>query len=233
MGASSRPINKYTGGYQLLYPSARILTVKTSMVDAACSTRKANIKRVAPALEILYSLPPDTKILLHLFSNGGSFTSILIAKEYQLHTGKLLPISAMVLDSTPGRATYEATIKAFAVGLPMNIIVRFVGILLLRFFYGLYRLVYLLGAEIDAVEQARQDLNSKSLMGIDTPRLYIYSTADEMVDWHFVEEHMAEAQSVGYVVDSEKYLASGHCGHMMKDSERYWGATERLWNTAT
>jgi hypothetical protein len=48
--------------------------------------------------------------------------------------GRALPVTAVVMDSSPGRATYEATVRAFAVALPKNILVRLIGILVLRIF---------------------------------------------------------------------------------------------------
>jgi hypothetical protein len=190
-----------------------------------------NVKRVGPVLEVLYTLPPKTKLLLHFFSNGGSFTSILIAKKYQEKMGKLLPATAVILDSTPGRGTYEATVRAFAVALPKNPVIRVIGILGIRMFFWLYYFAYLLRRKLDLVAQASKDLNTKTLMDVDTPRLYIYSEADDMVAWQSVEEHIEEAKKLGYTVESEKYLESSHCGHMMIDEKRYWAAVQRLWST--
>ena len=231
MDASPRHISKYTAGYEKLYPSARILAITTSSIDAAFTTHGANIKRVVPVLEILYALPPNAKLLLHFFSNGGSFTSTLIARKYKEKMGNPLPTTAVILDSTPGRATYEATVRAFAVTLPKNPVIKFIGILFLRLFYWLYRVTYLLSSQKDLVEKARTDLNTKTLMDVDTPRLYIYSEADDMVAWQSVEEHIEEAKRLGYAADREKYLESGHCGHLMRDEKRYWGAVQRLWST--
>jgi hypothetical protein len=237
MDASPRHISKYTTGYENLYPSARILVITTTSIDATLTTWDANLKRVAPVLEILYTLPPNARLLLHFFSDGGSFTSLLIAKKYQEKMGKLLPTTALILDSSPGRATYEATVRAFAVALPKNPVIKAVGILVLRLFFGLYRLAYLLKGllvqkgELNVVEKGRIDLNSRSLMDVATPRLYIYSEADDMVEWEFVEEHIEEAEKFGYVVYREKYVESGHCGHLLIDDKRYWAAVQRLWNT--
>ena len=191
----------------------------------------ANVKRIGPILEVLYKLPPDAKLLLHFFSNGGSFTSILIARKYREKMGKLLPTTVVILDSTPGRVTYEATVRAFAVALPKDPVIKVIGILGIRIFFWLYYFVYLLSRKLDLVAQARKDLNTKTLMDADTPRLYIYSEADDMVAWQFVEEHIEEAKNLGYRVDREKYLESSHCGHMMTDEKRYWTAVQRLWST--
>jgi hypothetical protein len=236
MDAQPRHIAKYTAAYEKLYPSARILVVTTTAIDAAFVTWAANYKRVDLVLEILYTLPPDAKFLLHLFSNGGAFTNNLIANRYRERTGKTLPTTAIILDSTPGRATYEATVRAFAVALPKNLVFKVLGILALRLVFGLYRLAYHLKGllvqegHMDLVERVRVDLNTKSLIDVGSPRLYIYSEADDMVHWQFVEEHIEEAEKLGCVVHKEKFLESGHCGHLTIDSKRYWAAVQRLWS---
>ncbi|CZR66230.1 related to indole-diterpene biosynthesis protein PaxU [Phialocephala subalpina] len=233
MDATPRHMSKYAIGYEKLYPSARILIVTTTQVDAAFRTHAANLKRVKPAVDILYTLPHDTKLLVHFFSNGGAFTTNMMAKAYKEKMGRALPITAMILDSTPGRATYEATIRAFSVALPKNIILRILGILFLRVFFILYKLGYWLQGKMDLVDKARMDLNDKCLFDIDAPRMYIYSVADDMVDWRFVEEHGEEAKSLGYTIDREKFLKSGHAAHLLIDPDRYWETVQRLWSSVS
>jgi len=75
LDAAPRHIAKYTTGYGHLYPSARILVIKTTLPDVIYRSIASNQQRVTPALEILLALPPNAKVLLHLFSNGGAVTS--------------------------------------------------------------------------------------------------------------------------------------------------------------
>ncbi|KAF8863709.1 hypothetical protein BDZ45DRAFT_86431 [Acephala macrosclerotiorum] len=230
MDATPRHMSKYASGYEKLYPSARILIIMTTQIDAAFRTHAANLKRVKPALDVLYALPPDANLLVHFFSNGGAFTMTTMAKTYKEKMGRALLVTAMILDSTPGRATYEATIRAFSVALPKNIILRMLGILFLRVFFFLYKFGYWLQDKMDLVDKARMDLNDKSLFDTDAPRMYIYSVADDMVDWRFVEEHGEEAKSLGYIIDREKFLKSRHAAHLLIDPDRYWAAVQRLWS---
>ncbi|KAE8452021.1 hypothetical protein EG329_002186 [Mollisiaceae sp. DMI_Dod_QoI] len=233
MDATPRHMAKYAAGYEKLYPSARILIITTTQVDAAFRTHAANLNRVKPALDILYTLPTGAKLLLHFFSNGGGFTTTMMAKAYKEKMGQILPITAMVLDSTPGRATYEATIRAFSVGLPKNIFLRTFGVLFLHVFFVLYKVGYWLQGKSDLVDQARMDLNDKSIFDTDAHRMYIYSVADDMVAWESVEEHGEEAKSLGYTVDREKFLESGHAAHLLNDPDRYWATVQRLWRSVS
>jgi hypothetical protein len=233
MNASMRNLAKYTAGYEKLYPSARIVVITTSTVNAAFTTHTANLNRIAPALEIVYGLPPDAKILLHFFSNGGGWTTTLVADTYQAKTDKPLPASAMVLDSTPGKNTYTATVAAFAVGLPKNILLQMVGTWILKMCWLLYRLAYLIGRNDDLIMRTRKGLNNEALFDVKTPRLYIYSDADPFVAWEFVEEHAQEAKETGYSVSKERFVESGHCFHLPLDENRYWAAVTSLWSTVS
>ncbi|KAF4635038.1 hypothetical protein G7Y89_g3073 [Cudoniella acicularis] len=232
MDASPRHISKYAGIYEKLYPSARILVVTTNSLDAAFRSKAANENRVKPILEILYTLPADTKLLLHFFSNGGTYTSTIIARKYREKMGQPLPVSAIVLDSCPGHPIYEATVRAFTVGLPKGLLAQTIGVSVFRVFLFLYMAVHVLLRKKNVVERAREELNDKTLFELDAPRMYVYSIADEMVEWKDVEEHADDARSRGYTVEiMEKYIESGHAAHMVSDEKRYWSAVQRLWST--
>ena len=66
-----------------------------------------------------------------------------------------------------------------------------------------------------------------------TPRLYLYSQADEMVPWTEVEEHAEEARKAGLDVRMERFEGSPHVAHARSDPERYWGAVKKVWEDAT
>ena len=146
--------------------------------------------------------------------------------------GRVLPLSGVILDSTPGRPEHEATLRAFAVGMPKNPIVRFVGLLLFRIFLVLMRIMYFFTRTVNLIDQLRMDLNDPKLFASGVPRLYIYSDGDRMVQWKHIEEHAEEANGLGYKVDLERYKESGHAAHMLNDPPRYWKAVEMLWGVA-
>jgi Eukaryotic protein of unknown function (DUF829) len=229
MDAQPRHIAKYAASYEKLYPSASILAITTSSYDAALALNSANVQRVSPALEVLYALPPNAKLLLHFFSNGGGFTGVLLAKSYKKKMGKSLPATAIILDSMPGRVRLQAQVRAFMVALPKNVALRAIATLILYITFPLYKLRYWLTGQLDDVEQIRLELNDKSLFDLDTPRMYVYSHADDMVEETDVEEHANEAEKLGFTVAREKFLTSGHAAHMIEDPKRYWGAVQNLW----
>jgi hypothetical protein len=44
-----------------------------------------------------------------------------------------------------------------------------------------------------------------------------------------VEEHAEEAEGMGWVVERELFVRSGHVGNLVQDGERYWGIVRNLW----
>lgn len=233
MDASPRNLAKYTAGYEKLYPPARILAITTTTFDAAFLTHFSNLYRVKAVTDIISALPPGAKLLVHCFSVGGAWTTCLVAKTYREQMGRPLPVTAMVLDSTPGRARYGTTIRSFSVALPKNIILNMIGGLVIRFMYGVYIFSYWVSGKLDLISQVREDLNNKELFDAEAPRIYIYSEADVMVQWEFVEEHMEEAKSLGYTIEGDKFIESPHCGHLLVDFERYWARITELWGTVS
>ncbi|EAQ83564.1 hypothetical protein CHGG_09968 [Chaetomium globosum CBS 148.51] len=75
--------------------------------------------------------PPTTtkprfpSLLLHAFSEGGAHKAVLLARAYQQHHTHThppppprIPVQALLLDSTPGTASYTRATTAFARALP-------------------------------------------------------------------------------------------------------------------
>ncbi|RFU25867.1 hypothetical protein B7463_g10471, partial [Scytalidium lignicola] len=232
LNAQPRHIAKYTTCYTKLYPTARIIVVTTDTVNMLFHSKTANLKRLTPVLEFLYGIPPDARILLHSFSNGGAATLCTIVATYLEKTAKPLPMTALVLDSSPGRATYEASIRAFTVSIPKNILLRFLGMAFFRIVFGFYVFYFWVFGKGTPVDLIRAMLNKTELFDTKTPRLYVYGWKDVMVQWKDVEEHVADARSKGYVVDSERFEDTGHVSHLVAHEEEYIGAVQRLWNSA-
>ncbi|CZS90045.1 uncharacterized protein RAG0_01179 [Rhynchosporium agropyri] len=207
MDASPRNLTKYTAKYETLYPSARILAIITTSIDAAFLPNSASLKRIKAAMDILYTLPPSAKVLVHFFSVGGA--------------------------CTPGKVQYGATIRAFAVALPKNPILNALANIGIRIMFFLYIFAYWVSRKLDMIAQVRVDLNTKMYFDTDAPRMYIYSEADDKVHWEFVEEHMRDGKALGYTVQGDRWVDSMHCGHLLADSDRYWKSVTALWESVS
>ncbi|KAJ7582082.1 hypothetical protein C8J56DRAFT_792873, partial [Mycena floridula] len=62
-----------------------------------------------------------------------------------------------------------------------------------------------------------------------TPRIYIYSRADKIVQAESVEEHIADVTRKNFDVAVERFSGSGHVVHAKADPERYWNIATSTW----
>lgn len=231
MNAPPRALTKYVAEYARLAPSARIIFIRSSTSDFLLNaTVRAQQARVAPAVEKIQvaSATTEEPVFLHMFSNGGASTTAHLLAAYRRMTGKSLRISSMIIDSAPGTLAFRASVKAFSFALPRMWILRFMGKILLYTVLIASWLVRKLTRRPDVISLAREAINDNRL--IDGPdsnknmqrRCYIYSDADDLIDWRDVENHAADAEAKGWVVQKVIFQGTPHVGHMRADSERYW-----------
>ncbi|KAF2837910.1 hypothetical protein M501DRAFT_914936, partial [Patellaria atrata CBS 101060] len=236
--AASKHIAKYISYYHTTYPSARILLLRSDLLELLNNmllrSDTSAYASVSPAVNIIkdtVTVKPDAGILLHLFSNGGALKTCLLASAYRTRFQDPLPVDATVLDSSPGSGEFWATADAMLLSLPQSLVI----------YYPLVALVYLLLSLLSFLGWARNRENPVVLMRKqlfhDTmfprwkPRLYCYSVADPMVEWIDVELHAAEGKLKKWGSRLEKFERSGHANHIGPegDKERYWGAVKDIW----
>ncbi|KAL3486646.1 hypothetical protein BJX62DRAFT_246618 [Aspergillus germanicus] len=241
MNAPLRISQKYIAHYRRLAPHARILVLTSSTSDIVLPpNQKRRCKELAPALEVLRaslaaqaststseatSDGKELSIHIHLFSNGGVYSTTSLLQSYRSATGHALPNISIILDSAPGTPGFVGGMRSFSAVLPRNIILRSVGqisfLVILSFLWVLSCLGF-----VDSVTAGRRAMNEKGLIGGEPRRVYIYSNEDKMVDWEDVEEHAKEAGENGWEVQMERFEGSGHVDHMRRDEGRYWGIVE-------
>ncbi|PLN78766.1 putative indole-diterpene biosynthesis protein PaxU [Aspergillus taichungensis] len=255
MNAPARALAKYVAEYRRLAPTARIIFILSSSNDFMLRfTQWAQEARLAPAVKALLASSPSTPedgentntnppVYIHMFSNGGVFTTIHLLAAYRKATGGTpLRVSSTVIDSAPGEATVTAAVKALSFSLPRTWVLYFFGRFLLRVFFTVGFLMRRISGAPDAVKVARRAINSARLVrgpvaspssssspeGLNTlpRRCYIYSDVDELVDWRDVERHADDAEAKGWKVRREKFLGTDHVAHMRVDPERYWGVVK-------
>jgi hypothetical protein len=145
------------------------------------------------------------------------------------------PPSAVILDSCPGGGGLKVTRRAFANAV-RNPILRWLVSAFITLFYIYAVLAYRLFGKKTTILKMRTTLNKYLLLpwfSKHTPRLYLYSQADEMVPWTEVEAHAGEARKAGLDVRMERFEGSPHVTHARTDPERYWGAVKKVWEDAT
>ena len=212
------------------------------------------MKPVTETLEAMGCLEPEEsgqttkikeeplRILTHCFSNGKNtpFVSQNLANPtvggacnlstlHRVITSRHLVtrrevISALVLDSLPGRGHYENAKLAFAPAFK-NPIFHFCVSMLLAVIYAI---AWLRGHLVDGIPifmvNMTEDLNSNNLLGWmskKTPRLYLYSEKDELIVPEAVQEHAWKAAAKGFGVKLERFAESKHVSHARMWHDQY------------
>ncbi|KAK4040809.1 hypothetical protein C8A01DRAFT_15381 [Parachaetomium inaequale] len=164
--------------------------------------------------------PRFSSLLLHAFSEGGAHKAVLLARAYLSlsPTASRLPVEALILDSTPGTASYARATTAFARALPTH--------------HAQPRLTKLLGTPLAA-----------GVVGL----VWAGLRGDEVVDWGDVHRHGVESAGLekdggsgGDGVEGEKmpvgslmvrFKRTEHCAHAkgVVNGGVYWAAVRRTW----
>ncbi|MCJ1432470.1 hypothetical protein MMC27_001827 [Xylographa pallens] len=228
-GANIKHVAKYTPGYIDLYPTAQIILVTSAFTDFVFGGSASKKLQLDPVIQIFIS-NPDARILVHLFSNGGSHKLWRLAKLYKTTQGQLLPMNALVLDSAPGTATFERSAEALAYEMPQPWYLRLPGFTLLYLFLFIFGVVLTIAGWTNTIDRVWKELNDPDLISVQAIREYIYSKADRLVFWKDVEDHADEAEAKGYQVKKETFEDTGHVAHMRLEYERYWNEIAALWN---
>jgi hypothetical protein len=244
MGARDVHIAKYITRHQALFPTAKILLVQTPVEHSFPGS--AARMQVAPAVDVVRaisdasptaaasSMSPSPasstrpQMLVHISSNGGAKTFSIFLELFAQRSGSssglaTLPTYAMVLDSAPSQFTWMRAQRAFSQALPpwASPLVHIVVLFLWVYYRGL--------GGWDPLRANMTGLLSSGLLACEVRRTYIYSEDDEMVDWHDVEAHAAEAAKLGCNVRLEKFVGSKHVAHARLDPDRYWNAVKETW----
>jgi Eukaryotic protein of unknown function (DUF829) len=233
MDASARHINKYILGYQTVYPHSKLLVITNTVADVTFRTERTQMTRLEPVLSIIQTTQAaapnhKSRVLLHIFSNGGANQACTLAKMHQKHHNTPLPVKAMVLDSCPGTPTFRTAIAAFSVALPPFWPLRVVLLGIIYLLLGLSMILHQVVPSQNMLMRMRERLNDTAFFPLDAPRVYIYSKSDDMIDWEDVELHAADARKQGWKADLELFDGSKHVGHLVADSNKFWKAVQSV-----
>lgn len=72
------------------------------------------------------------------------------------------------------------------------------------------------------IEGVRARMNDSRLFERGKERVYIYSKADKLVDWEWVEASARDAEKQRWGIRLEEFRGSKHVAHAVGDKERYW-----------
>ena len=226
--APIKHVAKYTAQYESLYPGSRILLFTTAFKDLIFHTNTSQSAILAPVVDILRT-NPDQKILVHLFSNGGSYKLRELATAYKRVTGDRLPINALILDSCPGRPRFGNTIAAMKTALPKAFPLWLLGMLLIYTYLSCLYLRNRITGRSPITQYIWESLNNNELIDPAARRLYVAAKSDDMISFEDIVAHAAVARERGCEVRLEEFVGSKHVAHAMADKGRYWRLVQETW----
>lgn len=177
------------------------------------------------------------KILLHMFSNGGTNSATQFLIVLQERVGGPLPLAGMLFDSCPAKGTYWKSHNAMVLSLrPKDAVSRIMGAVIVHCILIMLYTWIACGNDNPATLMRRTLLDDGLLTGSSSFRdnvkgraCYLFSEADEQVDWLDIKDHAEEARRKGWLVEEVVFEGSGHCAHFSSDGERYTEAMKGMW----
>ncbi|TPX17685.1 uncharacterized protein E0L32_012012 [Thyridium curvatum] len=239
----AKHVVKYTAGFRVLYPRARIIMVLSPLSEAIRRSLEHKADNMLPVVDEIFSggakVDPDERLLVEVMSNTGGlfFAATLKAYEHRFGPGAHMPHALLLCDSTPGGVVFRDNVGRWARAMAMGLAPALpwpsalTRALCYLFFWGNHLYELAIGRE-GAGSYASRSINDPRREPLTAARAYFYSKEDDLIPWYDIEEHAAEARSKGYHVTAEIFEGSPHVGHMRLHPEQYWGAVSRVWNEA-
>lgn len=182
---------------------------------------------------------PFSSVLLHAFSEGGSYTSVALANLYLSSSpqqSSRIPISALVLDSTPGhRPTQTQARRAVAESLGPRIssyplLAKPLSFAAVSCTTVALKMLDRYRTGKNNFDLTRRGLNDPALFELEgVPRLYLFSEKDEVVMWEDIQSHAEESGVRSLCV---RFKGTRHCQHVTgkgREGRIYWEAVKSIW----
>ncbi|TKA63680.1 hypothetical protein B0A49_12374 [Cryomyces minteri] len=236
-GSTEKRIAVYARGYQKLYPTTPILLIRTVLADITIKSFTTVQQQLALARDFLLSVfPPPANpagnterggALLHVFSHGGCISALQLSRLLRAGSSTDLafpiPLIGIILDSCPGSSSFPKAYAGATYSLPLWQPASFLGRIILLPCIGAISTLQSLGI-LSSIADLRRELNEQVTFGPNVPRLYLHSSADEVVAAEDVASHAAEMAEKGVSVRREVWKVAMHCALPVEDAERYWAA---------
>lgn len=227
LNASPKNISTYISGYKRLDSTVRIVLIRTTLPNVIYRATASQKRNLRPVVDALCARPNDS-VLVHVFSNAGAQQLCVLAALYRDTTGRLLPVQAIVHDSSPSKGTFSRARSMLMYELPRQLYLRVPGMVLIYLLLFLSWFADKIFQRQNILNKTRNDLNNTQLIPKAAEKVYIYSKQDALVRWEDVEEHRHDAAAKGWSTIKEEFNESHHVRHVKVDPDRYWAISRRL-----
>jgi hypothetical protein len=240
MEARDAHVAKYIVQYRSMFPSSRILYVRSpGFMWARHALRREKLGAAVPVLRDVSAAvaaaaedddqqrQQQPQVLLHVFSNGGVASAGTLWELWAAELGGArqgMPRFVSIMDSCPGFWNYAGNLNATALSLPGWAWPLAHGIIFVCW------VLWLAHDKQGPQETSAAILNSPAFMSREVRRTYVYGTADKTIAREHIETHAREAHEKGSTARLEKFEGGQHVSQVRVDADRYWKAVRETWN---
>ncbi|KAJ7690481.1 hypothetical protein B0H17DRAFT_1134291 [Mycena rosella] len=218
------------------WPAAQVI-IQSDMVSGMLGSRETNIHRQLPILKRLAHLgllgETPLRLLIHVFSGGGAgqFLWLALALEdrpsMRAHTQ---PLTCLIIDSAPAfhHADMQRVLTFSLTGFK-----RLVAVAVAASLHVGLKMGSIISGRPLIHEFIREGLSNPKIfpwMDSATPRLYLYSDADQLSLIRDVKAHIEAAKQKGLNVQEVYFPGSPHVQHSRTYPDRYWSAVHSIWD---
>jgi len=218
--ATESQISSYVEGYEDLYPSAKVLLLRSSWRGASPDL-DAITTTLTGSLEGKHEKPTSSShpVLLHLFGHTGALNACTLLRAFRARTTTVLDVRAIVSDTEPSLSLPD--LYATLLSSPTH----FLSLLLACLLSFLTAAVALFSYD-DATSRIRADLTNPGILPANVRKCFVFPAQEMMFSWCDAPGKSGIAERREWSVKRTSVDARGRWSG---EKERYWLGVEGVW----
>jgi hypothetical protein len=214
--ATSSQISSYVEGYEDLYPSSKVLLLRSSWragspdLDAITTTLTGSLGEKHTA---------SHPVLLHLFGHTGALNACSLLRAFRARTTSVLDVRAIVSDTEPSVSFSD--LYATLLSSPAQFLFQLLALLLSFLTAAVSLFTY-----DDATRRIRADLTNPGILPSTVRKCFVFPAQEMMFSWCDTPGKNGIAERREWSVKRTSVDARGRWSG---EKERYWLGVEGVW----
>jgi len=215
--ATESQISSYVEGYEDLYPTAKVLLLRSSWkstspdLDDVADTLTGSLEEKAPTA--------SQPVLLHLFGQTGALNACSLLRAYRARTASSLDVRAVVSDTCPHLTASD--LYSTLLDSPLQFLT-----ILLSLLFTLATAAISLFAYDNTTHRIRADLTNPGLLPPNVRKCFVFPAQEMMFSWCEMEGRNGLHERREWSV---KRTGVDARGRWSGEKERYWLGVEGVW----
>ncbi|KAM0704713.1 hypothetical protein Q7P35_007499 [Cladosporium inversicolor] len=220
--ATESQISSYVEGYEDLYPTSRVLLLRSSWrsgspdLDAITTTLTGSLEEKNEKPTSSSSSHP---VLLHLFGHTGALNACSLLRAFRARTTTVLDVRAIVSDTEPSVSFSD--LYATLLGSPSQFLFHLLALLLSFLAAAVSLFTY-----DDATHRIRADLTNPGILPASVRKCFVFPAQEMMFSWCDAPGKNGIAERREWSVKRTSVDARGRWSG---EKERYWLGVEGVW----